>query len=250
MATFPLRAVGHHDQLTLTGHLGELATRLIVCAVALTVLFAGCLWQSRALLDVLNQPLATVSTVSRHAGRAHGAGAGARRPGAQRAGLRAALALDHAQRRRSSRGGRGRRVAGRRIARTSPIRRPRSRSRSASASRSRPRSPSPSPSRSSSVCRCCCGAGLGVRRARDRAGRQPRAVRPLLALAPLLFLAGVVFAYALVLPPAVRFLQGFNHGAFDTLVQARDYYRFELTTSARPRRHLPAAGRHARARSA
>jgi sec-independent protein translocase protein TatC len=36
--------------------------------------------------------------------------------------------------------------------------------------------------------------------------------------------------YALVLPPAVRFLQGFNHGAFDALVQARDYYRFELTT--------------------
>ena len=58
MATFPLRAVGHHDRLTLTGHLGELRTRLVVCAVALTVLFAGCLWQSRALLDVLNRPLA------------------------------------------------------------------------------------------------------------------------------------------------------------------------------------------------
>jgi len=64
VATFPLRAVGHHDQLTLTGHLGELRTRLIVCAVALTMLFAGCLWQSRALLDVLNRPLGTVTTVS------------------------------------------------------------------------------------------------------------------------------------------------------------------------------------------
>jgi sec-independent protein translocase protein TatC len=40
----------------------------------------------------------------------------------------------------------------------------------------------------------------------------------------------LVHNYALVLPPAVRFLQGFNHGAFDALVQARDYYRFELTT--------------------
>jgi sec-independent protein translocase protein TatC len=57
-----------------------------------------------------------------------------------------------------------------------------------------------------------------------------RAARPLLALAPVLFLAGVAFAYVLVLPPAVRFLQGFNRGAFDTLVQARDLYRFELTT--------------------
>jgi Sec-independent protein secretion pathway component TatC len=60
MATFPLRAVGHGDRLTLTGHLGELRTRLVVCAAALTVLFAGCLWQSRALLDVLDRPLSTV----------------------------------------------------------------------------------------------------------------------------------------------------------------------------------------------
>jgi sec-independent protein translocase protein TatC len=57
-----------------------------------------------------------------------------------------------------------------------------------------------------------------------------RAVRPLLVLAPALFAAGVAFGYALVLPPAVRFLQNFNHGAFDALVQARDYYRFELAT--------------------
>jgi sec-independent protein translocase protein TatC len=40
----------------------------------------------------------------------------------------------------------------------------------------------------------------------------------------------VAFAYVLVLPPAVKFLQGFNHGAFEVLVQARDYYRFELVT--------------------
>jgi sec-independent protein translocase protein TatC len=46
-----------------------------------------------------------------------------------------------------------------------------------------------------------------------------------------LFAIGVAFAYFLVIPPAVRFLQGFNHGAFDVLVQARAYYRFELTTA-------------------
>lgn len=57
-----------------------------------------------------------------------------------------------------------------------------------------------------------------------------RAVRPLLLLAPALFAVGVAFGYFFVLPPAVKFLQGFNHGAFDVLVQARDYYRFELTT--------------------
>jgi sec-independent protein translocase protein TatC len=40
----------------------------------------------------------------------------------------------------------------------------------------------------------------------------------------------VAFGYFLVIPPAVKFLQGFNHGAFDVLVRARDYYRFELMT--------------------
>src|SRR5256885_1362151 len=57
-----------------------------------------------------------------------------------------------------------------------------------------------------------------------------RAVRPLLILAPAFFAAGAAFAYFVVLTPAVRFLQGFNHGAFDVLVQARAYYRFELMT--------------------
>ena len=57
-----------------------------------------------------------------------------------------------------------------------------------------------------------------------------RAVRPLLIVAPAFFGAGAAFGYFVVLTPAVRFLQGFNHGAFDVLVQARAYYRFELMT--------------------
>src|ERR1700754_677636 len=60
MTALPLRPVGHEDRLTLTGHLSELRTRLVVCAVTLAVLFAGCLWQSRALLHVLDRPLASV----------------------------------------------------------------------------------------------------------------------------------------------------------------------------------------------
>jgi sec-independent protein translocase protein TatC len=73
-------------------------------------------------------------------------------------------------------------------------------------------------------------------------------VRPLLALAPLLFLAGVAFAYVLVLPPAVRFLQGFNHGAFDAWSRP-GLLPLRADHDARPRRHLPAAGGHARARA-
>src|SRR3954471_16880534 len=71
MATFPLRAVAHGERLTLTEHLGELRVRLLLSVAVLTVLFAGCLWQSRPLLHVLNVPLAQVRTSSAAEG-AHG----------------------------------------------------------------------------------------------------------------------------------------------------------------------------------
>ena len=53
---------------------------------------------------------------------------------------------------------------------------------------------------------------------------------PLMVVAPMLFLAGVAFAYEIVLPPAVRFLQGYNSQNFDILVQAKTYYTFEILT--------------------
>src|SRR3954451_22922694 len=58
MEAFPLGAVAHGERLTLTEHLGELRVRLLLSVAVLTVLFAGCLWQSRSLLHVLNVPLA------------------------------------------------------------------------------------------------------------------------------------------------------------------------------------------------
>ncbi|HWF33864.1 MAG TPA: twin-arginine translocase subunit TatC [Solirubrobacteraceae bacterium] len=53
---------------------------------------------------------------------------------------------------------------------------------------------------------------------------------PLMIMAPALFIAGVVFAYFLVLPPAVQFLQGFNSSNFNSLLQAKPYYEFEILT--------------------
>ncbi|MGE5280830.1 MAG: twin-arginine translocase subunit TatC [Chloroflexota bacterium] len=57
-----------------------------------------------------------------------------------------------------------------------------------------------------------------------------RVVTPILLLAPLLFLAGVAFAYFVVMPPAVKFLLGFNDTQFNVQVRARDYYTFFSTT--------------------
>jgi sec-independent protein translocase protein TatC len=59
---------------------------------------------------------------------------------------------------------------------------------------------------------------------------EKRVAIPVMMAAPLLFLLGVFFAYEVVLPPAVRFLQGYNSGNFDILVQAKTYYTFEILT--------------------
>ena len=51
---------------------------------------------------------------------------------------------------------------------------------------------------------------------------------PLMALVPVLFVTGVVFGYFVVLPRAIGFLQNFNDDQFDILIQARDYYKFAV----------------------
>jgi sec-independent protein translocase protein TatC len=60
--------------------------------------------------------------------------------------------------------------------------------------------------------------------------QERRTARPVMVLAPLLFLAGIAFSYLVVLPPAIHFLQGYNHEQFDILVQAKAYYTFEILT--------------------
>ena len=61
-------------------------------------------------------------------------------------------------------------------------------------------------------------------------GEERRVAIPVMVAAPALFIAGVVFAFLIVLPPAVHFLQGYNHEQFDVLVQAKAYYSFEIVT--------------------
>jgi sec-independent protein translocase protein TatC len=57
-----------------------------------------------------------------------------------------------------------------------------------------------------------------------------RVALPLLLLVPLLFVAGVLFCYFVVLPPAIKFLLGFNADEFNTELRARDYYSFVSLT--------------------
>jgi sec-independent protein translocase protein TatC len=57
-----------------------------------------------------------------------------------------------------------------------------------------------------------------------------RVALPLLMLVPVLFIGGVVFCYFVVVPPAIKFLLGFNADEFDTMLRARDYYSFVALT--------------------
>jgi sec-independent protein translocase protein TatC len=226
MEAFRLRAVAHHERLTLTEHLSELRARLLLSIAVLTVLFAGGLWQSRSLLHVLDVPLAHLRTAAPGEGAVSG-----ELPQALARSAGAFTKLAHA----SSLAPADQRAAG--DAARSLV--------AASRSLARPNARAPvtlglgEPFSTSITVAFAFAVILGLPfliaqawafAAPALAPADRRAVRPLLALAPALFAAGVAFAYFLVLPPAVRFLQGFNHGAFDVLVQARAYYHFELVT--------------------
>ena len=225
MEAFPLRAVAHDERLTVTEHLGELRARLLLSVAVLAVLFAGCLWQSRPLLRVLNAPLAQLETSPA------AQGSGIELPQALARSADAFTRLAHA----SSLAPSDRRSA---LSAAGSL---------SAASRSLARADARTPVTlglgepfSTSITVALAFAlllGLPFLLAQAWAFVAPaiapaerRAVRPLLILAPALFAAGAAFGYFVVLTPAVRFLQGFNHGAFNVLVQARAYYRFELMT--------------------
>jgi len=62
--------------------------------------------------------------------------------------------------------------------------------------------------------------------------KERKVATPLMVMAPVLFVAGVLFCYFVVLPPATKFLLGFNASEFNTQVRARDYYSFVTMTMA------------------
>jgi sec-independent protein translocase protein TatC len=231
-----LRPIGHDHRLTLVEHLGELRTRLIISVVAVAVAFGISFWQNHALLGALNRPL-------EHAGRAasthtHGALASSARA---QAALRAALQRQSAAFRAVAGSRRGVDPAARRALVAAAAA-------GEAAARATPRSaPANQP----------VTLGLGepftqtimvsayfallfslplilfqlyafVLPAFSRA--QKEVVLPLMGMVPVLFTAGVLFGYFFVLPAAVTFLQNFNSGSFDALVQAKTYYSFVLLT--------------------
>ncbi len=227
-----IRPIGHEDRLSVVDHLDELRTRLIICAVALAVAFAGAFWQNHALLNVLNRalPASTPKAAANHLSGLTADSVRAAQEFAKAAAAAAALAKSPHQSAsdRALFGQLSRDVgqAARSLPQSTPKRLP-----------------------------ITIGIGepftttltvafyfallfaLPVLIYQGYAFVIPalnpnerRIAIPLMIAAPILFIAGVAFAYEIVLPPAVRFLQGYNSQNFDILVQAKTYYTFEILT--------------------
>jgi sec-independent protein translocase protein TatC len=234
MAT-ALRPIGHDDRLSLTEHLDELRSRLIISALAFTAAFGIALWQNHALLQIVNRPAQQA------------AGARASGPLSQEAGSQLAL------RRALESGG----VALARLARSEAVRTPADRLALRQAARSYAVAARALPTSTAGRQPVTLGVGeplattltisayfalllalpvilyqayAFVLPAFNRT--EQRVALPLMLLVPLLFVTGVAFGYFVVLPPAIHFLQTFNSDSFDVLLQARPYYSFVALTLA------------------
>ncbi len=231
----PMRPIGHEDRLSLIEHLEELRSRLIVCLIGFLVCFGIAVWQNEALLNIVNRPLGRRRPPRRPSTRARDRWS---RPRAPRSGC--AQALEHGA------------DAFSRLAR-SPTLTPADRAtlREAihsygEAARALPESvPGRQP------------VTLGVTEPFTTSltvslwfailfalplflyeayafvmpaftAQERRVALPLMLLVPVLFACGVTFGYYAVLPPAVKFLQSYNSGSYDVLVQAKPYYSFVI----------------------
>jgi sec-independent protein translocase protein TatC len=225
-----LRSVGHDQQLTLVDHLDELRTRLIVSLVVVGAAFGVCFWQNGRLLHIINAPLARQTTQQIRdgagpLGSAYSTQRSARDLAVQVRALTALVGTET----RSSTGRTALDQIGHAVG--SDIRRL-----SAPPTGDRPVTlglgePFTTTVTVSMIFALIISLPVLLLQAYKffMPGLDPamkRRVRPVMFAIPGLFVAGVTFGYFVVLPAAIHFLQNFNAGHFDVLVQASLYYSF------------------------
>lgn len=228
-----LRPISHEDRLSMIEHLDELRTRLIICLATLIVAFAVCFWQNHALLGLLNRALPHNSSVTTQQGlgRAASQAAQLRQLFVNEAAANRALAVSPGVSAQAKQAYLSAAAAFERISTNLP---------EAAPSQEKPITIGVGEPFTTTLTVAAYFALLFalplliyeayafVIPALNRDER--RVAVPVMIVAPALFIAGLVFAYFIVLPPAVHFLQGYNHEQFDVLVQAKAYYSFEIIT--------------------
>jgi sec-independent protein translocase protein TatC len=226
-----LRPIGHEDRLSIVDHLGELRSRMFVCLAALIVAFGLCYWQNTHLLDLLNKPLPppTQAGSNKIGGLAQDsvdAGKGIGRAAKQFTALSQSTDLSAADRALFA-------AAANDLARAAK----------AFPHKTPPNVPittGPGEAFTTTLTVCFYAAilltlpvllyELYAFTIPALAPNERKVAAPLLLAAPALFIAGVVFTYLIVMPAAVKFLQGYNSGQFNNLVQAKALYSFEVLT--------------------
>ncbi len=227
-----LRPIGHEDRLSIVDHLDELRSRLIVSAIVLGIAFAVCFWQNHALLSVLNRALPHPTSTAQHGQLSGLPGAAASEEHglaqlATGAAALAALARSPAERQAAQLMEQGAHEAATALPKSVP-------------NQVKPITigiGEPFTTTLTVVAYFALLFSLPFLIYQGYAfvipalnPRERRTAIPIMLAAPVLFAIGVAFTYLIVLPPAVHFLQGYNSGNFDILVQAKAYYTFEILT--------------------
>lgn len=227
-----LRPIGHEDRLSIVDHLDELRSRVFICLGVLIVAFGICFWQNKPLINVLGRALPHVSTVSGQ----HGLGAIPNDAARSRKDLLAAAVKIRAYATSPGVSGNTGDLLGA----------------AASITQAAKELPSKTSAQEKPI---TIGVGEPFTTTLTVAAyfallftlpliiyeayafiipaltpKERRVALPVMVIAPALFAVGVAFAYVVILPPAVHFLQGYNSGEFQVLVQAKAYYTFEIFT--------------------
>jgi sec-independent protein translocase protein TatC len=228
--------VSHDDRLSLVDHLDELRSRLIICAVAVVVIFGVCLWQNNALLKVVNHPLESQTQKNIAKGKGTTGELALTQKSVKALAVADLATLDELIKPTSGLSASTRRAfADRRAALVKTI--------------------AAIPTKVDGNKPVTLGISEPFTMTLAVSGmfalllampillyqlyafivpaftpQERRVAIPLLSMIPVLFAAGVAFGYFLVLPAAVRFLQNFNTDQFNVLVQASTYYKFVATT--------------------
>ena len=246
MATAIRRPVSHDARLSLTDHLDELRSRLIVCVLALVACFAFTFWQNEAVLQIVNDPLQDTQRLnsdkisqdpleqtSRSARfnarkfRADAEAAGRQRAVNERLASETRSASERAAYSQAALAWAAAQRASQEAARAIPT--------------NLERNPvtlgvaEPFTTTFTVAFWAALLLALPIILFQAYAFILPafapgerKVALPLMMMVPFLFASGVAFGYFVVLPRAVDFLQNFNDDDFDILVQARDYYKFAI----------------------
>jgi sec-independent protein translocase protein TatC len=227
------RAIGHDDRLSIVDHLDELRQRLFVCLGVFVVAFGLCFWQNHHLLQVLDRSIpAPKKQSSNHlSGLTGDAVAEARSLAAMARSFAQLSASEHQDPSDRAVFGQLAKEAGRAssaLPQTQPKNLP------ITIGIGEPFMTTLAISAYFAllfVLPVLLWQSYGF--VLPALTREERSVAlPMMLLAPALFIVGVVFTFFMILPPAVRFLQGFDSQNFDILLQARPFYEFEILAMA------------------